>query len=91
MRDQIGVALLEIIHHRIDAQAVLARAKLHLGDALAAQLLVGEQAVKSPAVAARLAPLGILQAYASPEAQAAEMREEFRRVSEMAKRAGLTK
>jgi len=55
--------------------------------------LVGaiEQAVKAPAVAAKLAPLGIVQAYASPEAQAAEMREEFRRVSEMARKAGLTK
>ena len=50
-----------------------------------------EEAVKSPAVAAKLAPLGILQAYASPEAQAAEIREEFRRVAEMAKKAGLTK
>jgi len=47
--------------------------------------------VKAPAVAAKLAPLGILQAYASPEAQAAEIREEFRRVTEMAKKAGLTK
>ena len=59
----------------------------------ARKVLVGaiEQAVKAPAVAARLAPLGILQAYASPEAQAMEMREEFRRVAEMAKRAGLAK
>ncbi len=38
-----------------------------------------------------LAPLGILQAYATPEQQAAEIREEFRRVAEMAKKAGLTK
>lgn len=59
----------------------------------ARKALVGaiEQAVKAPAVAAKLAPLGILQAYASPEAQAAEIREEFRRVAEMAKTAGLTK
>jgi tripartite-type tricarboxylate transporter receptor subunit TctC len=59
----------------------------------ARKALVGaiEQAVKSPAVAARLAPLGILQAYATPEQQAVEIREEFRRVSEMAKKAGLTK
>lgn len=41
--------------------------------------------------AAKLAPLGILQAYAPPETQAAEMREEFRRVTETAKKAGLTK
>lgn len=50
-----------------------------------------EQAVKSPAVAARLAPLGILQSYAPPEAQAAEIRDEFRRVSELAKKTGLMK
>jgi tripartite-type tricarboxylate transporter receptor subunit TctC len=50
-----------------------------------------EQAVKAPAVAARLAPLGILQVYATPEQQAGEIRDEFRRVSEMAKKAGLAK
>jgi tripartite-type tricarboxylate transporter receptor subunit TctC len=50
-----------------------------------------EEAVKAPAVAAKLAPIGILQAYATPEQQAAEIREEFRRVTEMAKKAGLTK
>jgi len=50
-----------------------------------------EEAVKSPAVAARLAPLGILQSYASPEAQAAEIREEFRRVSEMLAKARVAK
>ena len=59
----------------------------------ARRLLVGaiEQAVKAPAVASRLAPLGILQVYATPEQQAAEIREEFRRVVEMAKKAGLAK
>jgi tripartite-type tricarboxylate transporter receptor subunit TctC len=59
----------------------------------ARKALVGaiEEAVKAPAVAAKLATLGILQAYASPETQAAEIREEFRRVAEMAKKAGLTK
>jgi tripartite-type tricarboxylate transporter receptor subunit TctC len=50
-----------------------------------------EQAVKSPAIVAKLAPLGIVQSYGSPEEQAAEMREEFRRVSEIAKQAGLAK
>ena len=57
----------------------------------ARKALVGaiEQAVKAPAVAARLAPLGILQAYASPEAQAAEIRDEFQRVTEMVKKVGL--
>ena len=44
VRDEIGVALVQIIDHRIDAQPVLAGAELDLGDALAAQPLVGEQA-----------------------------------------------
>jgi tripartite-type tricarboxylate transporter receptor subunit TctC len=39
-----------------------------------------EQAVKSPEVAARLAPLGIVQSYAGPEALSAEIREESGRV-----------
>jgi tripartite-type tricarboxylate transporter receptor subunit TctC len=38
-----------------------------------------------------LEPLGILQTYATPEQQAAEIREEFRRVGDMVKKAGLTK
>lgn len=42
-----------------------------------------EEAVKSPAVAAKLAPLGILQAYGSPGQQAAEIHGEFGRISEM--------
>jgi tripartite-type tricarboxylate transporter receptor subunit TctC len=50
-----------------------------------------EQAVKAPAVTARLAPLGIFQTYAGPEQLAAEIREEFLRVSEMAKKNGLIK
>lgn len=59
----------------------------------ARKALVGavEQAVKTPAIAAKLAPLGILQSYASPGQMTAEIREEFRRVSEMAKRTGLVK
>jgi tripartite-type tricarboxylate transporter receptor subunit TctC len=59
----------------------------------ARKALVGaiEEAVKAPTVAAKLAPLGILQVYGTPEQQAAEIREEFRRVSEMAKKAGLAK
>jgi tripartite-type tricarboxylate transporter receptor subunit TctC len=47
--------------------------------------------VKAPAVAAKLAPLGIRQTRATPEEQAAEIREEFGRVGEMVKTAGLTK
>jgi tripartite-type tricarboxylate transporter receptor subunit TctC len=50
-----------------------------------------EQAVKAPAVAARLAPLGIVQSYAGPEQLTAEMRDEFKRVSEMARKTGLVK
>jgi len=59
----------------------------------ARKALVGaiEQAVKAPAIAARLAPLGILQSYAAPEQTAAEIREEFKRVSEMARKTGLVK
>ena len=59
----------------------------------ARKALVGaiEQAVTAPAIAARLAPLGILQSYAEPEQAAAEIREELKRVSEMARKTGLVK
>jgi tripartite-type tricarboxylate transporter receptor subunit TctC len=59
----------------------------------ARKALVGaiEQAVKAPAVTAKLAPLGILQGYATPEQQAAEIREEFRRVGEMVRKASPAK
>ena len=59
----------------------------------ARKALIGaiEQAVKTPAIAARLLPLGILQSYASPEQMTTEIREEFKRVSEMAKKTGLVK
>jgi tripartite-type tricarboxylate transporter receptor subunit TctC len=50
-----------------------------------------EQAVKAPAVAARLAPLGILQSYGTPAQQTAEMRDELRRVGELARKTGLVK
>ena len=50
-----------------------------------------ERAAKSPAIGARLAPLGILQAYAGPDAMAAEIRDELRRVGDLARKAGLTK
>jgi tripartite-type tricarboxylate transporter receptor subunit TctC len=50
-----------------------------------------EQAARSPAVAARLAPLGIAQSYAGPGELAAEIREESTRVAEMAKKTGLAK
>jgi tripartite-type tricarboxylate transporter receptor subunit TctC len=59
----------------------------------ARQALVGaiEQAVKAPAVTARLASLGILQSYAAPEQTAAEIRAELKRVGEMARKTGLVK
>ena len=59
----------------------------------ARKALVGaiEQAVKAPAVTARLASLGILQGYATPEQTAAEIRAEFKRVGEMARKTGLIK
>jgi hypothetical protein len=38
-----------------------------------------------------MAPLGILQTYATPEQTRAEIREEFKRVSEMARKTGLLK
>ena len=50
-----------------------------------------EQAVKAPAITARLLPLGILESYAAPEQTAAEIRDEFKRVSEMARKTGLVK
>ena len=59
----------------------------------ARKVLVGaiEQAVKVPAITARLAPLSIFQTYAGPEQMAAEIREEFKRVSTMARKTGLVK
>lgn len=51
----------------------------------ARKALVGaiEQAVKAPGVTAKLAPLGIVQSYAGPEAQSAEIAGETKRVTEM--------
>ena len=59
----------------------------------ARKALVGaiEQAVKAPAITARLASLGILQSYATPEQTAAEIRAESKRVGEMARKTGLVK
>jgi tripartite-type tricarboxylate transporter receptor subunit TctC len=59
----------------------------------ARKALVGavEQAVRNPAIAARLAPLGIVQSYATPEQTADEMRVELKRVSDMARKTGLIK
>jgi len=57
----------------------------------ARKALVGaiEQAVQAPAITARLAPLGILQSYATPEQTAGEMRAELKRVGEIARKTGL--
>ena len=50
-----------------------------------------ERAITAPSVAARLKPLGIVPDYAPPAKLVAEMREEHRRVSELARQAGLVK
>ena len=59
----------------------------------AKKVLVGavEQAAKEPAITARLAPLSIFQTYAGPDQTAAEIRDEFRRVSTMARKTGMVK
>jgi tripartite-type tricarboxylate transporter receptor subunit TctC len=48
-----------------------------------------ERAVKSPGAAARLTRLGIVQDYAPPDGLLAEIREESKRVLEMAAKGGL--
>ena len=50
-----------------------------------------ERAIKSPALGARLKPLGMVLDYSSPENMLAEMRDEHRRVREIATRSGLIK
>lgn len=50
-----------------------------------------ESVARDPAVAARLAPLGVVQDYRSPEALQAEIRAEQRTVEEMIGRAGRAK
>jgi tripartite-type tricarboxylate transporter receptor subunit TctC len=50
-----------------------------------------ERAITAPSVAARLKPLGIVPEYAPPAKLVDEMREEHRRVSELARQAGLVK
>jgi tripartite-type tricarboxylate transporter receptor subunit TctC len=60
-------------------------------DARRALVAAVEQAVKAPAVAAKLTPLGILQIHATPEQQTAEIRDELKRVSDLAKRTGVVK
>ena len=50
-----------------------------------------ERAIKSPAIGAKLKPLGMVMDYAPPENLLAEIREEHRRVSEIAVKSGLVK
>jgi tripartite-type tricarboxylate transporter receptor subunit TctC len=50
-----------------------------------------ERAITAPSVAARLKPLGIVPEYAPPAKLVAVMRDEHRRVSELARQAGLVK
>jgi tripartite-type tricarboxylate transporter receptor subunit TctC len=50
-----------------------------------------EKAVKEPGIVAKLAPLGMVQDYVPPEKLVAEMREEYKSVEEIAKKAGLVK
>jgi len=50
-----------------------------------------ERAITAPGVAARLKPLGIVPEYAPPAKLVAEMHDEHRRVSELARQAGLVK
>ena len=50
-----------------------------------------EKVVKDPAIAARLAPLGVVQEYAAPEKVLAEIREEYRVLEDVARKAGLVK
>ena len=50
-----------------------------------------ERTLRAPELAARLKPLGIVADYAPPEKMLAEMREEHRRVLEIARGAGLVK
>lgn len=60
-------------------------------DARKALTAAVEQAVRSPAIAARLAMLGIVQSYATPEQQSAETRDELQRVGDLARKTGLIK
>jgi tripartite-type tricarboxylate transporter receptor subunit TctC len=50
-----------------------------------------ERAIKSPAIAAKLRPLGMVLDYAPPDKLRAEIRDEHRRVDEIARKSGLVK
>jgi len=48
-----------------------------------------EHAIKSPAIGAKLKPLGIVMDYSPPEKLLDEIRDEHRRVSDLASKSGL--
>lgn len=50
-----------------------------------------EKVVKDPVIAGRLLPRGLVQEYASPEQLLNEMREEYKVIEEIAKKAGMVK
>jgi len=50
-----------------------------------------EKVVKDTAIGAKLAALGMVQDYAPPEKLLAEIREEYRTIEEISKKAGLIK
>ncbi|HEY6721267.1 MAG TPA: tripartite tricarboxylate transporter substrate binding protein, partial [Burkholderiales bacterium] len=50
-----------------------------------------ERAIKSPAIGAKLRPLGMLMEYSPPEKLLAEIRDEHARVQRLARKAGLLK
>jgi len=50
-----------------------------------------ERAIRSPAIGAKLRPLGMVMDYSPPEKLLAEIRDEHRRVSEIAAKSGLVK
>ena len=50
-----------------------------------------ERAIRSPAIAAKLKPLGMLMDYSPPEKLLAEIRDEHARVQGLARKAGLAK
>jgi tripartite-type tricarboxylate transporter receptor subunit TctC len=50
-----------------------------------------EKVVKDPAVGAKLTPLGVVQEYAAPDRVALDIREEYRALEEVARKAGLIK
>lgn len=50
-----------------------------------------EKVVKDPGLAAKLLPRGMVQEYASPEMLANEMREEYKTIEDVARKAGIVK